>query len=239
MRDEIIAQLNQINTDFYANTAEYFSNTRQYSWEGWDKLWTYFSEHGFQPKDILDVGCGNGRFVSFLEEKLNSFNYTGFDSSHSLLDIAKKSHKGMNIQFHQADLLSETSYPKESKYDLIVLFGVMHHVPGYSSRVKLVNKLKSQLKPGGFIVISVWDFLKQERFKNKLVPWEKLNINDRDVEENDYLMNWDKGILAYRYTHYTSEAEMQRILKDTSSTSAHSYLADGQSKDLNRYYLLQ
>lgn len=239
MTVETIKKLNEVNTDFYVKTAQFFSNTRQYAWKGWEILWEYLQSTNNLPSSVLDVGCGNGRFASFLKNNINSFEYSGFDSSKELISIAKEQQSKSNISFHVADLLDETHFKTLPKYDLIVLFGVLHHVPGFSSRVKLIKSLKSHLTTNRMIALSAWDFMKQDRFKNKISDWSKVGIDESDIEKNDFLLTWEKGVLAYRYAHHTTTDEMSEISRLADIDLAHSFYADGKSQDLNQYFLLQ
>jgi 2-polyprenyl-3-methyl-5-hydroxy-6-metoxy-1,4-benzoquinol methylase len=65
MQEGIVTQLNQLNTHFYQIVASDFDESRQYFWSGWDsclpELHKLVSETGGKLQ-VLDLGCGNGRF---------------------------------------------------------------------------------------------------------------------------------------------------------------------------------
>ena len=80
MDHKTVQSLNEINAQFYASIGKYFDETRQQYWQGWDQV----LDHTFptpRPLSVLDIGCGNGRFSSFLANKGYEIAYTGIDLS--------------------------------------------------------------------------------------------------------------------------------------------------------------
>src|SRR5579859_7793821 len=129
MTSQTIRQLNQLNQQFYEQVAADFSQTREQPWSGWQQLIPLLQEK--QPQNILDLGCGNGRFGEFLQNQLPNFQYKGVDKNKNLLQIAK-SHLP-DATFSQVDIVEsslENSLANQitDKYDLITLFGVLHHI---------------------------------------------------------------------------------------------------------------
>ena len=58
-------------------------------------------------KTILDVGCGFGDLISYLQEKGFHFKYIGIDISSELLKVANERHKdNKNISFYEGDILT-------------------------------------------------------------------------------------------------------------------------------------
>lgn len=238
MRLETIEKLNQLNQKFYDAETSDFDQTRQQAWTGWQIFWQEISSRLPSPLSVLDVGCGNGRFYKFLQQQQLKFDYTGIDQSHKLINIAQKNFKDIN--FNRQDLLSDwKSTLREKNFDLIVLFGVMHHIPGEQNRRQLVKDLASLLTPAGFLVISIWDFLQHQRFLQKLVDPIKLGINKNELENNDFLMNWGKDPVLLRYCHYLDKQEELDLLVDSNLKIIKNFYADGKTSNLNRYLVLK
>jgi 2-polyprenyl-3-methyl-5-hydroxy-6-metoxy-1,4-benzoquinol methylase len=85
---------------------------------------------------VLDYGCGYGFLGMYLS--LCGAHSWGFDFSRAAIETAKKAalRYGLEAQFAQMDA-SDLSYPDEF-FDLVVGFGVLHHVikyPGTASQL--------------------------------------------------------------------------------------------------------
>ncbi|MCB9452792.1 MAG: class I SAM-dependent methyltransferase [Anaerolineaceae bacterium] len=233
MDEQTIHRLNAINREFYRITAVEFDQTRGQSWPGWDQLLPYLAV----PLHVLDVGCGNGRFGVFLAEHLDGeITYRGVDNSPALLVAAGESlaaHPRLAAQLEIHDILS--ALPDTTQYDLIVLFGVLHHVPGTARRVALLRDLAGRLKPGGLLAFACWRFYEYSRFKERIQPWP----DDLTVEQHDYLLDWRRGAVALRYCHYVDDAEHAALTAATGLTEIVTFRADGFTGDVNRYSVLQ
>src|SRR3990167_4678759 len=94
MKSSTIRQLNEFNAKFYQLTAEEFSKTRGFYWQGWKELLPIL-QHMVKGKaqfKVLDVGCGKGRFGEFLFRTVakKKLVYHGLDNSEALLDAARQ-----------------------------------------------------------------------------------------------------------------------------------------------------
>jgi SAM-dependent methyltransferase len=187
---------------------------------------------------ILDVGCGNGRFGQFaIRQAGPSVDYFGIDSNARLLEHARAALTGSNIHLEQRDIIDPplTLTPDAGPFDLIVLFGVIHHVPGFSQRQDFLHSLATLLAPSGLLAFAAWRFYEYPRFRDRLIPWPE----DYEVEKNDYLLDWQRGARAIRYCHYVDDAEHEQLITATGLTVVEDYRADGESGDANRHTILQ
>ncbi len=231
----LIRRLNQLNKDFYTQTAESFSQSRDHAWEGWLRLLPYLKP----PLSVLDVGCGNGRFGIFLHEQFgDGIGYHGLDNAPALLDFARQAfdERGLSFTLENRDIVENP--PDTGEYDLVVAFGVLHHIPGYQNRHEFVRHLGQRVKKDGCLVFTTWRFYEQPRFRGRVVAWP----DDFAVEAHDYLLDWRRGIEAkpaLRYCHYVDDAEHQSLITATDLTEIITYRADGRSGDLNGYSILR
>ncbi|RMF80267.1 MAG: class I SAM-dependent methyltransferase [Chloroflexi bacterium] len=228
-----INELNQLNQAFYRITAEAFDATRGNAWPGWEKLLPYLPI----PLRVLDVGCGNGRFARFLAESLTGeMSYHGVDSNPTLLDKARAALQDMpqiSVKLEQRDMIQQPI--EDGAYNLIAIFGVLHHIPGKDYRQKFVNNLAQYVTPGGILVFSCWRFYEYPRFRDRIAPWP----DNLQREQHDYLLDWRQGKNALRYCHYINDAEHQELVDATGLTQVLTYRADGKSGDMNRYSVLR
>lgn len=96
---------------------------------------------------ILDLGCGEGLLANFLAISSPQRKIIGIEIAKERLARAKKGIK--NTNFYVGDIV-EVSYPKT---DSIVLFHVLHHLPGRLAQEKVLQKAKNSLKKGGELII--------------------------------------------------------------------------------------
>jgi SAM-dependent methyltransferase len=249
MNETTVRALAAINRAFYREAAEEFSATREAPWPGWVRLLAVIGAHiPAGELDILDLGCGNGRFAAFLAERVAEFDYLGIDASPRLLAAARARRlPAGSAEYRCADFIEtplEDCLPAKA-FSLIVLFGVLHHIPGQERRRRLLRAAAGRLRPGGLLALTSWQFEVFRRFRDKLLPWEEFNRSAREpidlaqLEPGDHLVPWGEQGVAFRYCHFTDEDETRRLLEELPLARVASYLADGREEKLNRYFVLR
>ncbi len=222
-----VHRLETLNRAFYDTVATAFDATRSHPWPGWARLLPYLAA----PLSVLDVGCGNGRFGLFLQEQLPpGLRYHGIDNNAALLASAQAALP--DARFEQRDALTDLP---AGPYDLVVLFGVIHHVPGTERRRALLRALAERVAPGGLLAFACWRFYEYERFNQRLEHWPE----GWDREPGDYLLDWRQGEHALRYCHYVDDDEHGELVAATGLDELLTYRADGADEALNRYSLLR
>jgi len=107
----------------------------------------------YLPKDkaanILEVGCGDGRLIMYLE-KHGYQNIIGIDASSEQVVYCKKA--GMPV-IEQADALEFVS-DKNEEYDLIIGFDIFEHFTK-SEGFEFLEKAFHAMKPKGSIILRV------------------------------------------------------------------------------------
>ena len=251
MNSDTIKQINQINLNFYQLVADEFHGSRQYPWKGWGNLNPFIEEtHSSfkRPLRVLDVGCGNARFAHFLITSFpeNDLTYHGIDSSEELLQCAKDSLLGTTVDYtlQRLDIVDALlnacfSSQLENQYDLICLFGLIHHIPSLIFRKELISILTKHLHPGGKLIFTTWQFLDSEKLRKKIVSPHEVSLNPALLEKNDYILDWRRGEKAFRFCHYVDENELSSLIRHSNMLLQHSFQADAQEKNGNRYCILQ
>ncbi|MBI1259138.1 MAG: methyltransferase domain-containing protein [Chloroflexi bacterium] len=233
MDEAVIRTLNDINRRFYAAVAGEFDASRQQPWEGWKRVINAFENGKNHSVMVLDVGCGNGRFGRFLAEQLGKdrLRYVGIDSSPALLERAKIALDGLESHLEQRDIVEHPPDAALGTFDLVVLFGVLHHIPGADRRLSLLRALGERVAPGGLLVFTEWRFLEVASLRERIVPWE-VNLA---VEAGDYLLDWRRGERALRYCHAVDDAEHARLVRAAGLRLVEEFRADAA----NRYTVLK
>lgn len=236
MDTETVARLKAINDAFYAASADEFDQTRGQAWAGWERL----LPHLRLPLSVLDAGCGNGRFGRFLHDRLaptspTQLAYRGLDNNPALLGHARTALAACPNLTSSLVLQDILAAPPAGQYDLVTLFGVLHHVPGQEGRHRLLHQLAACVKPGGLLVFTTWRFLEIERLRARVVPWPDSWV----VEPGDYLLDWRRGQRTLRYCHAVDDAEEEALVYTTGLRSLAAFRADGEGGRANTYRLLQ
>ena len=227
-----VQALNELNRQFYTRTAPEFDQTRQRAWQGWLQLIPYLKA----PLSVLDLGCGNGRFGVFLAETLpGHVTYHGIDNNPALLAAAQASFASLpnlTATLTEQDLIE--MLPEYASVDLVVVFGVIHHVPGAENRKKFLKALADYVAPGGMLCFASWRFYEYERFRDRFAKWPETITR----EEHDYLLDWRRGEHALRYCHYVDDREQAELIAVSGLEEMTTFRADGSDNRMNCYSLL-
>lgn len=96
--------------------------------------------------DVLEVGCGAGRFTEVLLS--TSARVTSVDLSDAVEVNQENFPQGERHRIVQADVLSLPFAP--AQYDVVFCLGVIQHTP---SPERTIERLFEQVKPGGWLVL--------------------------------------------------------------------------------------
>jgi tRNA (uracil-5-)-methyltransferase TRM9 len=248
VKPRTISTLNAINRRFYEERAAEFSATRERPWTGWTELLDRVEPLLTRPPSVLDVGCGNGRFARFLEQRgLSPFSYWGIDASLLALDEARSRFGARDDRFFLRHDFVEAEFPvpaelSQKLFDLVAVFGVLHHVPGRLERLSLARKLARKLASGGVLVLTAWRFDRYERFVRRLLTWREyldltgIDLDVSDLERGDYVMTWGAAPPGFRYCHALQEDEEEEIVRALDLELVARFDAENEP---NRYFAFQ
>ena len=241
MNDATARALNALNQTFYTESAEQFAATRRAPWPGWQSLLPLVRERC--PAAILDVGCGSGRFASFLLRELGApFLYCGIDASAPLLADAERALAGLpgtRLLLADVVLAPDLHELSDERFGCVVAFGLLHHIPQEARRLALLRALAERVAPGGILALTFWDFALEPRFARKAVRDAPPELSGQ-LEPGDMLLRWGAdGSPHLRYCHYTDAAEEARLLGDLPLAPRLAFASDGRGGRLNRYRVLE
>ncbi len=154
----------------YDRIAEHFAQTREYPWP---EVTTFLE--GRAGTVGLDVGCGNGRHLEPLCDRVD--RSVGVDVSRDLLSVAaaRASERGYadRTTFVAADAARLPLV--DDAVDVAVYVATLHHLPTRRRRVDSLDELARTLAPGGRAVVGAWsvahDRFDRETAHDTTVDW--------------------------------------------------------------------
>ncbi len=182
----------------------------------WQEI-EYFLERLDLTKNtnILDIGCGNGRFLQALKEVFPDIlaqNYMWIDLSSWLLEEAKTLHPDFEKQFCGLNMLDIDS-PLLTREGLkgwnnIFFIASFHHLDTLQDREEVLQKAFDLLTEWGKIYMTNWALnspLNYDKYKTSLIelPWWKNKWGSLDYN----ITIWEND----RYYHCFSIAELEYL----------------------------
>lgn len=239
MESVIRKQLEQINHNFYTHHAAGFAATRFGGQPGWSRIIAHFPP----VCQVLDLGCGNGRFARFLDQRLQQVRYLGLDASAALLDIAQRETARLartQAEFRPADL-SQVGWEEAAGggWDAVVCLAALHHIPGLAHRSAFVSAATRLLAPAGVLILSTWRFRHHPRMARKILPWATVGLAAAQLEPGDYLLDWRQDGAGHRYVHDVDEVEIDYLAAQAGLSVLEQFHADGREGDLSLYAVLR
>ena len=133
--------------------------------------------------------------------------------------------------------------------DFSVSFGFMHHIPLPAWRSDFLTALVQHTKPGGYVIVSFWQFLNDKdraakaraaHQKNR-VQLESQELDLSDLNSGDFLLGWENLPGRYRYCHSFSEQEIDTLARTVANRAliVSRFIADGKTNNLNSYLVLR
>jgi len=186
----------------YNLTAEDFSRTRRYVWPGFEPLAQYVKTND----KVLDLGCGNGRLLDLLKGK--KINYIGVDNSSALIALAQKRYP--DNDFRAGDALNLPF--GDNYFDKIYSVAVLHHIPSGELRLKFLEEAKRVLKPGGLLILTVWNLWQWRGIKHNLKYAVLRILRLSKLDFKDVFVPWAKT--RQRYFHCFSKRELKTVAEE-------------------------
>lgn len=240
----------KINNDFYRNQSASFARTRTHPWPGWEACLDILKGVHSQPCtkfSIFDLACGNLRFEVFLGAALPDAAITFYavdncdDMVPSMLNVDYQNLDVMGV-LHAGSCIND--HLTAPVCDCSVSFGFLHHVPLQRHRGDVLSCLVRQTRSGGYVVVSLWQFLNNEDMARKAQAvheraMEELGLHDLD--EHDFLLGWKNLPGRYRYCHSFSEEDIDRLAESVAGSAevVSRFVSDGRTNDLNTYLILK
>ncbi len=174
--------------EVYDQIADHFSDTRYKPWPG-----VVSFLQGLPPEShILDVGCGNGKYLSVRQD----CHMYGCDPCDKLATIAKEKHPSASVVVANGLCLPYAT----ASMDAIISIAVLHHL-STSDRDLFLSEVQRVLKPGGSLLLTVW-------------TTEAVKPNWKPMRGGDYLVPWMRpdGEVFDRFYHLFTQEEAGEVI---------------------------
>ena len=238
MKSATAERLLTINREFYNKFGDQFSATRQRLQVGVKKILDSIQE----DVSVLDLGCGNGHFLREISRRGHKQPLLGVDFSLPLLRDAEST---SGVLFREIDLMQLSAFSDQltapvaviGGWDVITMFATLHHIPSHQMRLDILRTIRKLLKDDGKFILSNWQFLNSKKLKSRIQPWDRVGINESDLDEGDYLLDWRSGGEGLRYAHHFSAEELLGLAKQAEMRVIDSFLSDGEGGNLGLYQI--
>jgi ubiquinone/menaquinone biosynthesis C-methylase UbiE len=138
---------------------------------------------GAEPPRAFDFGCGSGNLTSHLLAL--GLDVTAADVSPGFLNLVRSRYPQVSTLVMNGRDLSNV---RDSSFDLVATYSVLHHVPDYIAAVREMARI---CRPGGVVCI---DHEQNEHY------WDRDPIYDRFLREA-VRFDWRKYLRPMNYVH--------------------------------------
>jgi len=154
----------------------------------------------FRGKNVLDVGCGKGRFSKWMID--NGAQVTGIELSNSLLQEAQKISGGNFLKGSATNLNFQ-----DETFDIVLCIEVLQHVPDTQ---RAVSEMCRVLKKGGRILIfdrNKFSFLRTiwKKYRESRNQW----MYPRNFAFKEHLFS--PGIIAKLLNNYCVDVKIKYL----------------------------
>ncbi len=99
---------------------------------------------------IIDIGCGDGKFLFFLEQK----RYQKIEGLELSIQQAEEARKNVKCPIHAVNDTISFLQKTSNTYHMITMNDVLEHIPKKET-VRFLKAVLNAIRPGGLVVINV------------------------------------------------------------------------------------
>ncbi len=157
-------------------------------------------------KICFDVGCGNGRNFSIMD---NFDEIVGFDISRSLLLNAPRTPRTHRVVADMANLPV-----RDGIADWAYMIASLQHLPTKNDRINAIRNVNRALKKDGCLFLTTWRRWQKSLWRKFVLQYLKKIIYPK-TNLGDLYMPWKMpdGKIVYRYYHFFTNRELKKLIE--------------------------
>jgi len=190
-----------------------------------------FIETLIKGKEILEVGCGDGRVLDYLDKK-KKYSLFGFDIDKKVIEIAKERFNGININLTVDNAIT---FNHERLYkNILFLFNGLMLLPSKEHQISFLQNAYNNLEDSGSLIFYIsnpdvnrmsesfpyYKHQKTLKIDNILVDKFEFNKYDLDNQLIHRAFNYDyvdkkndlKRVMSHFVVRYFYKSELEQIL---------------------------
>ena len=185
---KIINKKNITNSESLKNRINFNKKYSKYDFDDWIKKFYNFGA----SKNILDIGCGDGKQIDFaVQKKMKDSKIIGLDlSKKSIKKIALKHKKIKNLQLINTDMDNIKNINEKLKNNKFDLIHSTYSIYYSKNTIRLIEFLKSKLNKKSRLIITLPG--KENTLKKILKIKEDNKKITRSKLETHFNKNFDK-----------------------------------------------
>ncbi len=168
----------------------------------WTQEFDFFFGHLSPGCSVLDLGCGEGRLLSYIAEHGKEVSqYTGIDFSNQLLQEARRRHHDVGVSHTFVEGYLQDFPVSATRVDVVCMIASFHHLLTKEDRLRCLELCKESLNDGGLLCMTNW---KEEAMKG-LTKAEYMGDGVYNMPFTD-----NEGKKGDRYYYGFAEGELER-----------------------------
>jgi ubiquinone/menaquinone biosynthesis C-methylase UbiE len=178
-------------------------------------------------KDILEVGCGRGGGLSYINRYLSPHSATGVDLNKKAIEFCKTYYSNRGIKFIQANAQSLNFQDKV--FDVVINIESSHR---YSQMDIFLDEVFRVLKPGGYFLFA--DFRHDFRHKSKIETLNK-HFEDSNLRAVKYEIITTNVLEALKLSTNEREKLIHKIIPKLLHSIGKKFAATEGSTTYNKF----